>query len=87
MASRIAAHCADIAKGIKGARDWDIEMSKARKALDWDKQIKLAIDPIKAQKIHDKRRGSRVKGQGSGNTCSMCGDFCAYKVSSEALHS
>lgn len=79
IASRIAAHCADIAKGIRGARDWDIEMSKARKSLNWAKQIELAIDPEKAKKIHEKRKSK------SDDVCSMCGDFCAYKVSSEAL--
>jgi phosphomethylpyrimidine synthase len=79
IASRIAAHCADIAKGIKGATDWDRAMSKARKSLDWAKQIKLAIDPDRALEIH-KRRKSKSK-----NVCSMCGDFCAMKISSKAL--
>jgi len=78
IASRIAGHCADIVKGIKGAKEWDREMSKARKELNWGKQIQLAIDPEKAKKIHDRRHSS-------GDTCSMCGEFCAYKVSSEAL--
>jgi len=85
IASRIAAHCADIAKGIRGAKDWDVEMSRARKELNWGKQIQLAIDPKKAREIHNKRtRNSR---QVTGDTCSMCGEFCAMKVSSEALGS
>ena len=79
IASRIAAHCADIAKGIRGARDWDIEMSKARKELNWGKQIELAIDPKKAREIHAKRKSK------SSDVCSMCGEFCAMKISSEAL--
>ena len=79
IASRIAAHCADIAKGIPGAKDWDIAMSKARKELNWGKQIELAIDPVKAKKIHDKRHSD------SSDACSMCGEFCAYKVSKNAL--
>ncbi|OGB88829.1 phosphomethylpyrimidine synthase [candidate division WOR-1 bacterium RIFCSPHIGHO2_01_FULL_53_15] len=79
IASRIAAHCADIVKGIKGARQWDNEMSKARKALDWERQINLAIDPKKAREIHERRKSS------CDDVCSMCGEFCAYKVSSEAL--
>lgn len=83
IASRIAAHCADIAKGIRGARDWDIEMSRARKELNWGKQIELAIDPEKAKAIHDKR--TRDAGLAMGDTCTMCGEFCAMKVSSEAL--
>ncbi|HTY12692.1 MAG TPA: phosphomethylpyrimidine synthase ThiC [Candidatus Omnitrophota bacterium] len=79
IASRIAAHCADIAKGIPGAKDWDFQMSKARKALNWGEQLRLAIDPVKAKKIHSKR-SSKNK-----DVCSMCGQFCAMKVSSEAL--
>lgn len=84
IASRIAAHCADIAKKIPGARDWDIEMSRARKELNWGKQIQLSIDPEKAKAIHDRRKSSEaVYGEGG---CSMCGEFCAMKISSEALH-
>ncbi|MFA4844441.1 MAG: phosphomethylpyrimidine synthase ThiC [Candidatus Margulisiibacteriota bacterium] len=87
IASRIAAHCADIANGIPGAIEWDRAMSKARKSLNWGKQIQLAIDPVKAKKIHEKRarkmeHGARNTGQ---DTCSMCGEFCAMKISSEAL--
>ncbi|MBU0574371.1 MAG: phosphomethylpyrimidine synthase ThiC [Candidatus Margulisbacteria bacterium] len=78
MASRIAAHCADIVKGIPGAKEWDIQMSKARKALDWQKQLELAIDPRKARKILEARSHKM-------DTCSMCGEFCAMKISSEAL--
>lgn len=79
IAARIAAHCADIAKGLRGAKDWDIAMSKARKELNWGKQIQLAIDPVKARQIHDSRLTTH------GDTCSMCGEFCAYKVSSKVL--
>lgn len=79
IASRIAAHCADIVKKVPGARDWDIEMSKARKELNWGKQIELAIDPKRAKEIHAKRKSK------SDDVCSMCGEFCAMKVSSEAL--
>jgi phosphomethylpyrimidine synthase len=85
IASRIAAHCADIAKGIPGAIDWDRAMSKARKELNWGKQIQLAIDPVKAKLIHDKR--TRDSGLATGDTCTMCGEFCAMKVSTEALRS
>lgn len=87
IASRIAAHCADIAKGVPGALEWDRAMSKARKELNWGKQIQLAIDPEKAKMIHDKRkRTADSRDQKSGETtCSMCGEFCAMKVSTEAL--
>ena len=79
IASRIAAHCADIAKGIPAAKDWDVEMSKARKELNWGKQIKLSIDPEKAKKIHEIRKSK------SADVCSMCGEFCAMKISSDVL--
>lgn len=83
IASRIAGHCADIVKGIPGAKEWDREMSTARKALNWGKQIQLAIDPKKAKLIHQRR--TLDVGHGTDDVCSMCGEFCAMKVSSEAL--
>lgn len=79
IASRIAGHCADIVKKIPGAREWDRKMSQARKALNWGKQIALAIDPEKAKAIHQRRK-SHAK-----DVCSMCGEFCAMKISSAAL--
>lgn len=79
IASRIAAHCADIAKGVKSAKEWDKNMSKARKDLNWDKQISLAIDPVKALEIHKKRKSKY------SDVCSMCGDFCSMKVSKTLL--
>jgi len=51
IATRIAGHAADIVKGVPGALEWDMKMAKARKALDWNKQLELAIDPVKAKKI------------------------------------
>ncbi len=56
VASRIAAHAADIAKGVRGAADWDNEMSLARKNLDWDKMFSLAIDPEKARRYRAEAR-------------------------------
>ena len=50
MASKIAAHAADIAKGVKGAMDWDNQMAAARQKLDWEKQFELALDPEKARR-------------------------------------
>ncbi|MCI8748379.1 MAG: phosphomethylpyrimidine synthase ThiC [Lachnospiraceae bacterium] len=73
MASKIAAHAADIAKGIKGARDWDDEMSTARKKLDWEEMFRLSIDPEKAR---DYRASAKPEKE---DTCSMCGNFCAVK--------
>jgi len=79
IAARIATHAADLVKGAKGAWEWDLEMSKARKALDWDKQISLAIDPEKARRYRAESNSDTTK------ACSMCGDFCAMKVVSQYL--
>ncbi|MEW6685779.1 MAG: phosphomethylpyrimidine synthase ThiC [Candidatus Edwardsbacteria bacterium] len=76
---RIAAHAADIAKGIKGASDWDLAMSRARKALKWDQQIKLAIDSDKAREL---KESGRTKFE---ETCTMCGEYCAMKKMGEIL--
>lgn len=73
IASRIAAHAADIAKGVKGADEWDRQMSRARKALAWDAQIDLALDPVRAKALRQARNASTEE------CCSMCGQFCAYK--------
>jgi len=73
MASRIAAHVADIAKGLAGALDWDRRMADARRRLDWAGQEKLCIDPEKFKRVRG-RRGSQT------DACSMCGEFCVYKV-------
>ena len=70
IASKIAAHAADIAKGIKGARDWDNKMSEARANVDFDTMIKLAIDPEKAARY---RKDSIPSHEG---TCTMCGKMC-----------
>ena len=73
IAARIAAHAADIAKGVQGAGEWDLQMSRARKALAWDKQIDLALDPVRAKSLRSARNASTEE------CCSMCGQFCAYK--------
>ena len=77
MAARIAAHAADIAKGVPRAKEWDEKMAKARKALDWEAQLNLAIDPELASKL---RQEKNPQGE---ECCTMCGQFCAYKVSGE----
>jgi phosphomethylpyrimidine synthase len=79
IASRIAAHAADLVKGVKGAWEWDRQMAKARKNLDWEKQIALAIDPQKAGKMR------KEKNEDSQKYCTMCGKFCAYQIVSEYL--
>lgn len=79
IASKIAAHAADIAKGVKGAMELDIEMAKRRKALDWNGQIALSLNPDKV-----KQWRAEVPPTES-HVCSMCGDFCAIKTVEEAL--
>lgn len=73
IATRIAAHAADIAKGINGARDWDNKMSLARKNLDWEEMFNLSIDPEKARAYRASAKPEKE------DTCSMCGNFCAVK--------
>ena len=79
ITSRIAAHAADIVKGVKGAKEWDLKMAKARKTLDWDEQIKLAIDPELAK---NRRSDRNLRGEVA---CSMCGNYCAVKILGEYL--
>ena len=73
IASRIAAHAADLAKGIRGAGEWDHEMSLARKNLDWERMFELSIDPEKARRYRAEAKPEKE------DTCSMCGNFCAVK--------
>lgn len=72
IAARIAAHAADIVKGVKGAIDWDRKMSIARKHLDWEEQVKHSLNPAKARQAHNRFP--------TGDTCSMCGPFCAMAL-------
>jgi phosphomethylpyrimidine synthase len=72
-AARIAAHAADIAKGIPGALDRDRRMADARRRLAWDEQEKASIDPETFREIRGKRASS-------SDACSMCGDLCVYKI-------
>lgn len=79
VAARIAAHAADLAKGLPGAAEWDLKLSQARKVLDWKKQIDLSIDPERARKLRKERSDDASEG------CAMCGKYCAMKVVSEYL--
>lgn len=79
IATKIAAHAADIAKGIEGASDWDNEMSLARKELDWEKMFELCIDPQKARRYRQEAKPEKE------DTCSMCGNFCAVKNTNRIL--
>lgn len=73
MASKIAAHAADIAKGVPGAIEWDLKMSQARKALDWETMFELAIDEEKARRY---RADSTPEHEDS---CTMCGKMCSMR--------
>jgi phosphomethylpyrimidine synthase len=73
IATRIAAHAADLARGNKRAFQMDLEMSKARKEFDWEKQIELSIDPVKAKLYHEGGKSTEK------DRCTMCGEFCAIK--------
>ncbi|MBE6355092.1 phosphomethylpyrimidine synthase ThiC [Treponema sp.] len=81
IASRIAAHAADIAKGIPHAREIDDRMADARRNLDWDKQFEYALDAETAKKIRD----SRLPEDDHSDTCSMCGKFCAVRSMNKAI--
>jgi phosphomethylpyrimidine synthase len=79
IASKIAGHAADLVKGVPGALERDLQLSRARKKLDWETQKKLAIDPYKFEDIRKKRKTKSA-------ACSMCGEFCAMRLVSEYLN-
>ena len=79
IVTRIAAHAADLAKRNPIALARDIEMSKARKSFNWEKQFEISIDPETAKKSYSRRKIDTEKG------CSMCGPFCAIKITEEYL--
>ena len=80
IASKIAAHAADLAKGIKNAEKWDYEMSLARQRLDWEKMFSLAIDPEKAKEY---RKNSIAEHEDS---CTMCGKMCAMRNMNKVMN-
>lgn len=73
IASRIAAHVGDIVKGVKGAMELDKKMATARKALDWEEQIRLSLNPELSRRVHNKHATT-------GKACSMCGKYCAMEL-------
>ena len=73
IASRIAAHAGDIVKGVRGAQEWDMKMSKARKGLDWEEQARLSLNPELSRRVHSKHASA-------GSACSMCGEYCAMEL-------
>ena len=79
VASKIAAHAADIAKGIKGAREADFKISEARKKLDWDETFRLSIDGEKAKAYYESVPPE------DKHSCSMCGKMCAVRTMNRIL--
>jgi phosphomethylpyrimidine synthase len=79
VAARIAAHAADIAKGIKSALLWDRAMSTARKKRDWRSQAKLSIDPDKAKHYRSSSKPQLL------DVCTMCGKYCSIKLMEECM--
>ncbi|MDD4939956.1 MAG: phosphomethylpyrimidine synthase ThiC [Candidatus Omnitrophica bacterium] len=79
VAYRIAAHAADIAKGIKSELEWDRDMSIARKARDWKKQIALSVDPEKAGRYRSSSKPHLF------DVCTMCGKYCSIKLMEECM--
>ena len=77
IASKIAAHAADIARGIPGARDRDDAMSRARSNLDWEGMYNISFNPEKARAIR------KATGKDGEDVCTMCGDFCSAKINKE----
>ncbi len=80
IASKIAAHAADIAKGIPNAREIDNKMSDARRRIDWDEMFKYALDPEKAKKYFDSAPPA------DKHSCSMCGKMCAMRTTNMILN-
>ena len=79
IASKIAAHAADIAKGIPGAAQWDLEMSKARQEVDWKRMLELSIDPEKAERYHATSKTEHA------DSCTMCGQMCSMRNMNKIL--
>ena len=78
VAYKIAAHAADIALGLPGARDWDDDLSRARAALNWEKHLDLAFDTETARAMHDEDLDVDT------DFCAMCGhDWCSVRISKE----
>ena len=80
IASKIAAHAADIAKGVPGAIEWDNKMSKARADIDWDTMFDLALEPEKAKRY---RAESKPHDEES---CTMCGKMCSMRTMKKILN-
>lgn len=79
VATKIAAHAGDIAKGVNGAKEWDYKMSKARAELDWCKMFELALEPEKPKRYREESRPANE------DSCSMCGKMCAVRSMNKVI--
>lgn len=82
IAYKIAAHAADLAKGLRGAQDRDDALSKARFEFRWNDQFNLSLDPVTARSFHDETLDSEASK--TSHFCSMCGPkFCSMKITED----
>ncbi|HND21173.1 MAG TPA: phosphomethylpyrimidine synthase ThiC, partial [Acidobacteriota bacterium] len=79
IATRIAAHSGDLVKGVKGAKEWNDQMSLYRKRLDWEGMYRLAMDPEKARRYKEESEAAGSK------VCSMCGSLCSINIDNAAI--
>ena len=79
VAARIAAHAGDVVKGLPRAHEWDDGMSRARRALDWEKMFSLALEPDKARRYREQSRPQEA------DTCTMCSRLCAVRTMNRVL--
>lgn len=86
IAAKIAAHAADVARGLAGAAEKDRKLSVARAALDWKKHIESSIDPKTARKFHDQACAKSGKTTADDDYCTMCGkDWCSMRINKELM--
>ncbi len=79
IATRIAAHSGDLVKGVRAAKVWNDQMSRYRKALNWEGMYAMAMDPDKARRYKEESEA------GGSNVCSMCGSLCSINIDNAAL--
>ncbi len=79
IATRIAAHSGDLVKGVRGAKVWNDQMSRYRKALNWEGMYAMAMDPDKARRYKEESEAA------GSNVCSMCGSLCSINIDNAAI--
>jgi phosphomethylpyrimidine synthase len=79
IATRIAAHSGDLVKGVRAAKVWNDQMSRYRKALNWEGMYAMAMDPDKARRYKEESEAA------GSNVCSMCGSLCSINIDNAAI--